>query len=135
VDTTALRFQIDEVSADAAYMSEKNMETVLDHGGMPFIQFRNNTTADSPRTGQVFKNMFHYYSLNQERFFEHYHKRSNVETTFMMIKTKFGDAIRSRTETAMVNEALCKVLSHNLCVLITSIHELGLRPKFWDKLH
>lgn len=134
VDTTALRFQIDEVSADAAYLSEKNMQTVLDRGGMPYIQFRSNITAEGTTTGQVFKNMFHYYSLNQERFLEHYHKRSNVETTFMMIKTKFGDAIRSRTETAMVNEALCKVLSHNLCCLITSIHELGLRPKFWDKL-
>lgn len=52
-----------------------------------------------------------------------------------MIKTKFGDALRSKTETAMVNEALCKVLAHNLCVLITSMHELGLKPKFWKELH
>lgn len=79
--------------------------------------------------------MYHYYSLNQERFLEHYHKRSNVETTFMMIKTKFGDALRSKTETAMVNEALCKVLCHNLCCLITSMHELELKPKFWNELH
>lgn len=36
------------------------------------------------------------------------HKRSNVETTFMMIKAKFGDGLRSKTKRAQINEALCK---------------------------
>ena len=39
------------------------------------------------------------------------------------------------SETAMVNEALCQVLAHNLCVLITSMHEFELKPKFWTQLH
>jgi hypothetical protein len=26
---------------------------------------------------------------------------------------------------------LCKVLCHNLCVLIQAIHELGIEPKFY----
>ncbi len=42
-------------------------------------------------------------SLSAE-FFEHYHKRSNVETTFMAIKTKFGDTLKSKNEVAQVNE-------------------------------
>lgn len=135
VKKTAQNFTVNEVSADAAYSSEKNMQTVLDLGGMPFIQFRNNATGESKQSGQIWKNMYHYYSLNQEKFLQHYHKRSNVETTFSMIKAKFGDALRSKTDTAMVNEALCKVLCHNLCCLITSMHELGLQPKFWKELH
>lgn len=134
VKKTARNFTVSEVSADAAYSSEDNLQTVLDLGGMPYIQFRSNAKGDSKTSGQIWKNMYHFYSLNNEKFLAHYHKRSNVETTFMMIKTKFGDALRSRTETAMVNEALCKVLAHNLCCLITSIHELGLRPKFWNEL-
>ena len=60
-----------------------------------------------------------------------YHKRSNVESTFMMIKAKFGNSLRSRTKTAQINEALCKVLCHNICCLIQSMYELGLKPKFW----
>ena len=56
----------------------------------------------------------------------HYHKRSNVETTFSMIKAKFGERLRSKTEIAQINEALCKVLAHNLCCLIQSIYELGI---------
>lgn len=50
----------------------------------------------------------------------------------MMIKTKFGDALRSKTRTAQINEALCKVLCHNICCLIQSMYELGLKPKFWQ---
>ena len=63
-----------------------------------------------------------------------YHKRSNVETTFMMIKAKFGDSLRSQTERAQINEALCKVLCHNICCLIQSMYELGLRPKFYAQV-
>ena len=61
----------------------------------------------------------------------HYHKRSNVETAFAKIKGKFGDAVRSKGETAQVNELLCKVLCHNLCVLVGAIYELGIEPAFW----
>ena len=61
---------------------------------------------------------------------QNHHKRSNVETTFMMIKSKFGDALRSKTERAQINEALCKVLCHNLCVVIQSVHELGIEADF-----
>ena len=55
---------------------------------------------------------------------------SNVETTFHMIKAKFGQRLRSRTLTAQINEALCKVLCHNLCVVIQSFHELGIETNF-----
>jgi hypothetical protein len=49
-----------------------------------------------------------------------------------MIKAKFRDHIRSRTDTAMKNEALCKVLCHNICCLIMSQAELGIEPIFWQ---
>jgi hypothetical protein len=32
--------------------------------------------------------------------------------------------------TAQINEALSKVLCHNLCVVIQSVHELGIEPTF-----
>ena len=47
-----------------------------------------------------------------------------------MIRAKLRDAVRSRCDVGQINEALCKVLCHNLCVLIQAIHELGIGPKF-----
>jgi hypothetical protein len=48
-----------------------------------------------------------------------------------MLKRKFGDSLRSKTDTALVNETLCKVLCHNLVVLIHEMHELKIEPIFW----
>jgi len=55
--------------------------------------------------------LFHYYSFKREEFLVHYHQRSNVETTFSMIKAKFGERLQWKTETAQVTEALTKGLA------------------------
>ena len=47
-----------------------------------------------------------------------------------MMKRKFGDALRSKTQVAQFNEMLCKVLAHNVCCVIQSMHELGVNPDF-----
>ncbi len=129
-ETTARNFGIGEVSADAAYLSHANCEMVGKAGGTPYICFKSNTTAAG---GGLMAKMFHLYNLNRDEFLAHYHKRSNVETTNAMIKAKFGDSIRSKTDVAMRNEALCKVLAHNLCCLIQSHYELGINATFWGK--
>src|SRR4029453_3567021 len=83
--------------------------------------------------GGLWAKMFHFFNFNREEFNGKYHKRSNVESTFSMIKAKFGDCVRSKTETAQVNEALCKVLCHNVCCLISAAYELGIAATFWGK--
>ena len=75
--------------------------------------------------------MFHYFQYHREQFLAHYHKRSNVEATISAIKRRFGDSVRSRTDTAMTNEVLGKLLAHNLCVLIQQQCELGIETEFW----
>jgi transposase len=70
--------------------------------------------------------VFHRFQLNREKCFEHYHKRSNVGTTFSMIKAKFRDHVRSKTNAVMVKEVLCKIICHNICCLIHEVHELGI---------
>jgi transposase len=70
---------------------------------------------------------------NRDKFLQHYHKRSNIEATFSMIKRQFGESLRSKTAAAQVNETLCKILCHNLVVLIHEIYELGIEPEFWGE--
>ena len=136
VEQTAKNFVMNEVSADKAYLSRDNLKTVVDNAAMPYIPFKSDSVGHSRTNKQspLWKQMFHYFSYNQERFMASYHKRSNVESTFSMIKSKFGDALRSRTRTAQINEALCKVLCHNICCLIQSMYELNLKPKFWAQV-
>ena len=128
VDRTAERFKMEEVSADKAYPSHNNFAVITKYGATPYIPFKENTTGKGP---ELWRRLYHFYQFNRQTFLEHYHKRSNVETAFSMIKGKFGGSIRSKTSVAQTNEVLCKVLAHNICVLISSIYELGIEPKFW----
>ena len=68
--------------------------------------------------------------LHRDEFLPRYHQRSNIESTFSMIKRVFGGSVRSRTKTAQVNEVLLKILAHNLRVLVHEMHELGIAPAF-----
>lgn len=128
VKTTAESFKIREFSLDKAYGSTRNYEAIDAAGGTPFIAFKSNATGS---VGGLYEKMFHYFSFRREDFLAHYHKRSNVESTFSMIKAKFKDSVRSRGDVAMKNEVLAKIVCHNICCLIQEMHELGIEPTFW----
>lgn len=141
---TSENFAMREVSADKAYGSIKNYNAISYAGAVPYIPFKefqkhkepSNQWTPKPRAPHVANNllwnkMYHIFRFNEDEFRRHYHKRSNVESTFSMIKAKFGGSVRSKTDTAMVNECLCKIICHNLCVLIQEVHELGIDVSFF----
>lgn len=135
LDTTKKNFAVSEVSADKGYLSYENARYIADSGATPYIAFKiNSGPGDSRKEGKAktkaWSQMFHMFMYRRDEFLQHYHRRSNVETSFSMMKRKFGDSLRSKTDTAMTNEALCKVLCHNLVVLIHEIHELGIDAAF-----
>lgn len=136
VDRTAQRFVVDEVSADKAYSSKRNLAVVTAIGGMPYIPFKeySNGNQGHHKIDDLWGRMWHYYQFNRQAFLEHYHKRSNIESTFSMVKGKFGDALRNKSDTGQENELLCKVLAHNICVLIQSMYELGINPTLWAEM-
>jgi hypothetical protein len=115
----------------AAYSSKKNLQTVQDADATPYIPFRADATSlGIARVSPLWRRLFHYYNMEREGFLAHYHKRSNVETAFSVMTRKFGDALRSKIKVARFNEMLCKMLTHNLCCVIQSMHELGIDPQF-----
>lgn len=129
---------IASVSADKGYHSDANMKAIDAHNAVPFIPFKSNSRygvvpGASRKKSDVWHKMFHYYMFRKDEFLRHYHRRSNVETTFHMIKAKFGSRIRSKTPIAQTNEVLCKILCHNLCVLVQSTYELGIQTAFWKE--
>lgn len=130
--TTDNGFQVKELSADKGYDSFNNRCLVLIKGGMPYIPFREGEQRkpNPSNKGELWKRFYHFYKYNESEFKQHYHKRSNVETTFSMIKAKFGERIRSKTSISQTNEVLCKILCHNLCCVIQSMYELGIEPEF-----
>jgi transposase len=131
VRTTAETFRIADVTADKAYLSRDNLELVEKEGGTTYVPFKVNSRGD--KQGPVWERMFHYFHLHRDEFLKHYHQRSNVESAFSGMKRKFGDAIRAKTDVAMVNESLAKVLCWNLSVLVHEMFELGIDPQFGER--
>jgi transposase len=125
VQNTAKNFDVKEVSADKGYSDRSSHNAIAAVGAVPFIAFKKNTTGE---VGGLFKKMFHYFQFRKDEFLAHYHRRSNVESSVMMVKTKFGDSVKSKTEVAAKNEVLAKVLCHNICCLISAMYELGIQP-------
>jgi transposase len=123
VRTAAETFTIREVSADKAYGTINNYTAISECGATPFIAFKENHTGAS---GGLFGKMYHQFQFHREAFLTHYHKRSNVETVFSMIKAKFHERVFSKSETAALNEVLCKVVCHNICCLTSAMFELDL---------
>lgn len=135
VNETARQFSVKEVSADKAYSGRASVHAVDKVGGMAYIPFKSNSTGMAPSNGKhtfdgLWNRMHAYYQFQRSDFEAHYHKQSNVESTFSMVKSKFGGSVRAKSPTAQVNEVLLKILCHNIVVLISSMYELGIEPIF-----
>jgi transposase len=131
VERTAENFEIQSVPADKAYLSHENLAIVEKLGGTAYVPFKSNSVQGE--AGSLWEKMYLYYNFRRGDFLQHYHQRSNAESTFSMVKAKFRDHVRSKTDVAMKNEVLCKFLCHNICVVHQSHVELGIEPLFWTK--
>ena len=130
VDATKASFQMAEVSADKAYLSNDNLAAIETTGAAPFIPFKCNSQSDG---SPAWRKMHAVFMFKQEEFLAAYGKRNNVESTFSAVKRKFGHAVRSKTFTSQVNEILCKALCQNLSLLVQAMHRLGIEPSFIAK--
>lgn len=128
---TSDNFRIREIYADAGYLSNDNCMSAFEAGALPYIMPKHNTrTIFNNRKSEAWKWMITLWKDNQETFLKHYHMRSNVESTFSMMKRKFLPYIRSKNTESQYNEILCKVVCHNASVLINSLFELDIKIDF-----
>lgn len=82
--------------------------------------------------GTLSEKMYGFFMFNRAEFLNRYHQRSNAETTFSIFKAKFRASARSKKDTAMKNEVLCKFLCHNIVVVHAPIKALGIAANFWE---
>jgi transposase len=125
--TLANGFGVQTLCADKGYLSRENLELSARHGAATFIPFKANCVPGEP--GTLWDRMFGYFQFHRQEFLAQYHRRSNVESTFSMVKAKFRDCVRSKSDTAMKNEVLLKLLCHNVVV----VHQAVIEAAFWPQ--
>lgn len=126
----AKHFAIEEISADKAYSSRENVKFAFELGAFPLIPFRSNSIPNSVGV-RAWSRLYKYFKDHNEHFMSRYHLRSNAETGFWMIKQRFGQHIKSRNTIGQTNEILCKVLCHNIAVLVQETFLSGLETDFY----
>jgi len=122
-------FNIRELYGDSAYLSHKNCDLIASIKAIPFL-FPKKNTSTKLKGNHNWNSMIKLWFDNEKLFRRHYHRRSNVETTFGMIKAHYLPYVRSRGDIGQINEALCKVICHNIAVLVSSIFEFGIKLPF-----
>lgn len=125
IEQTSQNFTMKAVSADKAYLSRDNFDRIAELGAIPYIPFKSNSTGNK-KGSLIWSRMFDLFLQKRELFDKGYHKRSNIESTFYMIKRKFGNSLKTKKDESQVNEILMKCLCHNLAVLVQESLELGL---------
>jgi transposase len=127
---TAKGFTVKEMTADCAYASLDNFNAVHDAGGQLYTAFKLRTTG---WVGGLFEKAYHLFCLHREEYLNHYHQRSNVESTFSAVKRKMGGSVKSKSDVAQKNEVLAKIVAYNLTCLVAAWHELGIESVFTAK--
>lgn len=131
INDASKRFPMKEVSADSGYLSRKNCDIISAAGAIPFILPKKNVRSlnrgDSDGT---WGKMIRLWKNHQMLFASHYHRRSNVESTFAMLKKRWMDYCRCKLPTTLENEILCKIVCHNSVVLSHALLNYDIQPVF-----
>lgn len=124
IEETVRHFNVAQVAADGAYCSRQNVELLDAHGIDTFIPFAKNAIPDGINAdSEAWMRLYHFFSLHRATFLRSYHSQNNIESTFSSMKRKIGDQLRSKTDVALINEALLKCVVYNLLCLCREMHE------------
>jgi transposase len=130
LEITSRNFKMLQVTADGAYYSRENMLRVTHVGGTPYFYIPSSSLFGDGYKLSACNLVLYLCARDRVNFFKNYYKRNNVETAFSMIGATLGTKLNSMAKMAQYNEALCKVICHNLRVLGRAMHEENLSPTF-----
>lgn len=108
---------IDAVTADSGYISRDNCELVREHGATPYIMPKENAVF-RPEPTDAYEKSVLFATRFPNRFHETYRWRTKCESAFNACKNATGERLRGRTPTSRRNEALCKIIIHNIRMVV-----------------
>ena len=123
-------FPMKEISADKGYSSKLIYRIIESIGAIPYIPFKNTTKEPTEDSPEIWNKMFLMFRDKKDEWNDKYHKRSNVETTFAMVKLRLGEHLKSKNYHAQRNELMMKFICHNICCLVQELFERQIMINF-----
>lgn len=130
---TAGAFPVGYVVGDGSYAFKDAVNLVRHVGGEPFFPMREDANPKGGG-GRAWGDLIAFFRTQRPAFDAIYHRRSVIESVNSAIKRRFGESLRSRTQTSRVNELLCKLVAHNLVVIVQQVHFLGAEDDWLDRI-
>lgn len=119
----AIGGDIDEVYADAGYLSSRNAQQIRARGAIPFIKPKKTTKGrpkpgekDTPshRTSEPFREMVDRYQNDEAEWHEHYRFRVLIESTWSALKRRFGQFVLALSDRMRRIEAGLRIIVWNI---------------------
>ncbi|MEK6856299.1 MAG: transposase [Nanoarchaeota archaeon] len=129
LNVLARNFKPKEVSCDAGYSSKKIHQIIEEMNATPYIFFKSNANP-SEFSPEIWKKMYLLFKNEPEKFKKKYHKRSNVESVFSMVKMRLGEFLKSKNYESQRAELMMKFIVHNICCLIQQIFQNSIKIDF-----
>lgn len=118
-------FEVKSLAADKGYLSKENNRFVeKEYGVKAYLTFKRNSRMSKNGSDPVWDRSLARYREMKALGIKLKEERIRIEAINWMIKGRFGREVRGLTQTAQFNEALMKVVCHNLTRLIR--YEVGL---------
>lgn len=124
-------FAMKNVVADMAYNSRRIIDFICNMGLDPYIPFKKNATGRA-KGSFYWMRLFKKFKENNNEYMRKYHTRSNIETSFHVIKTRLGNHLMTKNFNANSNEIKIKCLCTNLSILVHEMFESNICIDFED---
>lgn len=129
IERISRTFTIHEWSGDGAYYCRDNCRAVSAVGAKPYFKPRRNANGKS-KGCMAFKLMTQEFQQQPDETNEHYHKRSNVESTNESKKQRIGSITRNKNETAKEQDIHGQWVVYNMLVLNRAAYEWNTLPEW-----
>ena len=123
---TAEKFIVDDVEADAGFLSKYNCSLVGRFGGTPYIYPKIGVTLNkdgSKEWHEMLKNII----KDPQRWLEKYHVRSNNECYFSSYKRRFPSPLLRKLPFGRNTECLARLTLQNICMLTNAYFEQSVK--------
>ncbi|MDR0493789.1 MAG: transposase [Nitrososphaerota archaeon] len=134
LDQTAKRYvRVSLVAGDGAYLSRHNCNLVAALGGVPRFYPKKGTPLRQ-KGSAAWRKMLEELTTDPQKWLEAYHKRSNVEGSFSILKRDNPTALRKKLDARREQEAFGRACNQNLKRLCYLNYTENINPKEnWPK--
>ena len=106
----------------------------MDKKGCAFIPFKKGKkkgSIDSPLSHPAWKFAFNLWKKCNDFYMSIYHRRSQIECVFSVIKKKFGDKVSCRSASMRRKEIALRLIAYNIKILVCYNYSIENNLPLW----